>query len=83
MPKLKMSYAEERDRIVRMVVSGSQIRQGVDTKDLAKRVRRSADCMRKKIKTPRLYTLEDLWHMATVLKWTDDEIIKVVRGRMP
>lgn len=78
MPRLKVDI---RNAEVRGIVAQKVIALGIHTNNaLAVKLGISYPALMRRLREPRLFTLEELQKMQKVLRFTDEDILTIVRG---
>lgn len=81
MPKLKPSPEEDRNRIIRAIIVGSQERYAISDESIAKYLHISLATFKKKKARPVNFDLMDIHALARYLKFTPVQAASIALGR--
>lgn len=73
MPRLRPTETELRSRCVRATISRNMELYGLSEDQIASKIHTTKRTVQNKRKRPETFTLEELWTLSDVLKFTDEE----------
>lgn len=81
MPRLKATENQLKDTAVREALARGQAGAGKSDEEMGLCIRTSRQTYQNKKRRPALFTLENLRRLDAVLKFTDEEIVAMVKGK--
>lgn len=81
MPKVKLSDYEQKRLIARATIKHRMEIKQISVKGMAKRLNRPASTLYNRFSHPEILRLDDLWMLVTILGLSDQEILRIIRGK--
>ena len=78
MPKLKVNPLEQKRRVVRAYISKNMDLYGLDEETVAAKVHFTKRTLQNKRKRPETFTLNELWKISNILKFTAEEKAEIL-----
>lgn len=73
MPRLRPTQTEQRSRCVRATISRNMDMYGLTEEQIAAKIHTTKRTIQNKRKRPETFTLEELWTLSDVLRFTDED----------
>lgn len=81
MPRLKESLEERKDSAIRGAIARCMAEQGLNDQEMGICIMATRRTFQNKKKKPNTFTLGDIRRMDSKLKFTEQEIIAMIRGK--
>ena len=78
MPKVKPYTYEEKQRLVRKVISGNMEVQALSEDEIAVKMHITKRTFQTKRRRPETFSLDELWKLSELLKFSEEEKVQIL-----
>nr|DAD89727.1 MAG TPA: SOS-response transcriptional repressor [Siphoviridae sp. ctWDo30] len=78
MPKVKPYTYEEKQRLVRKVISGNMEVQALSEDEIAVKMHITKRTFQNKRRRPETFSLDELWKLSELLKFSEEEKVQIL-----